>query len=63
MKSIVNPTLKNLPTILLLVLAAILLAVVVETRDPGGLLGWLFCFATMLTARQPAPSLVPVENY
>lgn len=55
MKPIVDLLLKNLGVLALLLFAALSFAVVLDSRDPVGLLGWLFCVAVVLTAGMPSP--------
>ena len=57
-----NSIFKALPTLLVLLLAVLSLAAIVEAHDPVALLGWLFGVALVVTAGTPAPSADPLAG-
>ncbi len=58
MTAFLTRILKNMPTLVLLLFAALSFAVVLDARDPIGFLGWMFCFTTILTVGCQSPTAV-----
>lgn len=59
MTTLLNAILKNISPLVLLLFATLSFAVVLESRDPVGFLGWMFCFATILTVGCKSPVAEP----